>query len=51
LSAGGKYSVNNLKLPSLGPQGHRVGDVPRGGDYRGSAAAEYRHLPPLMERA
>lgn len=49
--AGGKYSVNNLKLPSLGPQGHRVGDVPRGGDYRGSAAAEYRHLPPLMERA
>merc|ERR1719181_1296765 len=47
----GKYSVNNLKLPSLGPQAHRVGDAPRGGDYRGNAGADYRHLPPLMERA
>merc|ERR1719460_523411 len=46
----GKYSVNNLKLPSLGPQAHQGADARRGGDYRGNAGAEYRHLPPLMER-
>jgi hypothetical protein len=51
---GGKYNLNptNVKLPSLGPQGHRV-DSGRGGQggAGGGLPVDYRpSLPPLLER-